>query len=136
MNPRYIKRLQEKGWKRFSEERVLKAMRPELAKKVDDALENISNTFTRVFGMSYEFHSNVDILQTPEVIMLHELMHTHPGGNAVDQPKDKCYLWQNILRIRNEKNADSLAYLGLVIQLITKFNVDVTKEGEVKGIDG
>ncbi|GKT48487.1 uncharacterized protein ColSpa_08668 [Colletotrichum spaethianum] len=86
INPKYLKKIREAGWKRFNKERIQKAMSPDLVKKVDQGIENFANKFLNVFGASTEFQSDVDILATLEVTFLHEvldnLLHWFPEADA------------------------------------------------------
>ncbi|KAK1580188.1 uncharacterized protein LY79DRAFT_311178 [Colletotrichum navitas] len=134
LNPRFIDSIRKAGWNRFNKERSQKAMSPDLAEKVGKGLENFSNLFFKAFGTTTEFRSDVDILSTLEVTVLHELMHTRAGEHADDAPFGKCYLWDNILKAKNENNAESLAYLAMIIQLINNFKLHVTQAGKVIGI--
>ncbi|KAK8057589.1 hypothetical protein PG996_011526 [Apiospora saccharicola] len=58
----------------------------------------------------------IDGIKTFGVNMLHELTHTNQGGVLVDIGDD-CYGWRCAGALKTERNADSIAMLGLAMKL-------------------
>ncbi|KAH7381917.1 hypothetical protein BKA64DRAFT_684551 [Cadophora sp. MPI-SDFR-AT-0126] len=92
------------GWPIVNAERVE-------ACKTDEFKAKLSNGLTPVDG-----------LKTFGTTMLHELTHTIQGGTLVDIDVlppgiDSCYNWICIGGLKNERNADSIAMLGLAMKL-------------------
>ncbi|KAH7165281.1 hypothetical protein EDB81DRAFT_852200 [Dactylonectria macrodidyma] len=106
----------------FNSDRVKKAVHPSLRR-------NIQVKFQRFTDIT-----NIDVLQTLEFTLLHELMHTAVGGLALDMDDDDSYGWVNCRRLKDTNNAESLAFFGLVIDLIQNHKYDVNDKGSLKSI--
>ncbi|CRK37865.1 hypothetical protein BN1723_015257 [Verticillium longisporum] len=116
-HPRYMKKSTEKN-SMLNHDRVEKAAYPSLWDKVKVKLPGLD------FGA-------VDILATPELTMLHELTHLLAVADAVDSEGRNSYGWLNCVRMKSFKNADSLAYFALVVDLIQRYGYDVDDKGKL-----
>ncbi|KAF3347805.1 hypothetical protein VD0002_g6235 [Verticillium dahliae] len=116
-HPRYMKKSTEKN-SMLNHDRVEKAAYPSLWDKVKVKLPGLD------FGA-------VDILATPELTMLHELTHLRAVADAVDSEGRNSYGWLNCVRLKSFKNADSLAYFALVVDLIQRYKYDVDDKGKL-----
>lgn len=76
--------------------------------------------------------AQVDILDTPDFVLLHELTHTVVGGDASDTDGDNSYGWLNCVRLKDIGNAESLAFFALTVDLIQNYGYDVDDKGKLK----
>ncbi|KAL2204070.1 hypothetical protein CC79DRAFT_1388793 [Sarocladium strictum] len=61
------------------------------------------------------------LLNTLTGTLLHELTHTISGGNAMDDDEDgDSYGWDDIGRLKNADNSDSINALGICMYLFSK----------------
>ncbi|KAI1277944.1 hypothetical protein F5Y07DRAFT_362096 [Xylaria sp. FL0933] len=102
----FTTRAAQDGWPTINAERV------ELC-KTDDFRNNLKFDLTPIDG-----------LKTIGSTMLHELTHTNQGGLLVDTPKElrppgvtSCYNWKCVGQLKDERNADSIAILGIGMKL-------------------
>ncbi|CAI4213832.1 unnamed protein product [Parascedosporium putredinis] len=100
-----------KGWPILTREFVEKARLPEELSKIEEEWKKQTDK---------EFRQ-VEALMMPEHVMLHELFHTKHGGRKQDKgtlDHPDCYGFSCVTAIKQTQNADSMAYLGLLLQLL------------------
>ncbi|KAH7146276.1 hypothetical protein EDB81DRAFT_794777 [Dactylonectria macrodidyma] len=72
--------------------------------------------------------SCIDGLKTMGGTLLHELTHTHLGGDTRDLPEGECYSWKCVVAAKSVRNADSFAMLGIALELWSR-NYMVNEDG-------
>ncbi|KAJ8132581.1 hypothetical protein O1611_g1036 [Lasiodiplodia mahajangana] len=86
--------------------------------------DRVDKCKTDEFKAGLKDETPADGLKTIGSTMLHELTHTNQGGKLIDVPEDQrpddvksCYGWLCIGGLKNERNADSIAMLGIAMQV-------------------
>ncbi|KAF2265277.1 hypothetical protein CC78DRAFT_579535 [Lojkania enalia] len=107
----------EMGWPRIDKDRITQTQQPGFK------------------GGVTNFATPVDGLRNTGLMMLHELTHTHQGGRLRDSDElpegtPTCYGWKCVQDIKDPKNADNVAMLGLVLHLWT-MGYSVDKDGNI-----
>ncbi|XXH03993.1 hypothetical protein Hte_010402 [Hypoxylon texense] len=95
-------------------------------KALDKALDKIPD-----FG-----GKSMDTMFLLDQTILHEITHTTYAGHSKDIDVLNSYTWENVIRLSSNpdgwKNAESLAFFGLGVDLIRK-GYTIQKSGNVKG---
>ncbi|KAK8127786.1 hypothetical protein PG984_008894 [Apiospora sp. TS-2023a] len=99
--------------------RVDKALSPSL-------LDHIKHGFPDLWNFT-----PMDIFETPELTMLHELTHLLATANTHDRGG---YGWVKCIKAKTHHNADSLAYFALVVDLIENYGCDADEQGTLSRI--
>lgn len=66
--------------------------------------------------------------------MSDQLSHLSFNGMTKDGPNGDCYGWVRAGQCKNSGHADTVAYLGLALDLIYNHNVAVNDDGTVRRI--
>ncbi|KAF6798116.1 hypothetical protein CMUS01_15749 [Colletotrichum musicola] len=100
-----------KGWLALDAEFVEKTRLPSEEKAIIDAWK---------VAFPGKPFVHFEALVTMEHTILHELFHTKHGGRKLDKGRGNidCYGFSCVAKIHEAKNADSLAYLGMMLQLL------------------
>ncbi|RSL67539.1 hypothetical protein CEP53_002962 [Fusarium sp. AF-6] len=99
----------------------------------DAATPRMSRWFWNHIPAFFGFDSitPIDLLDRFEITMLHELTHTTTGRNTVDVGWPKSYGWRRSVKIQSTRNADSIAFFALAVELINFYHYDVNAAGEL-----
>ncbi|KAH6977412.1 hypothetical protein BKA56DRAFT_68949 [Ilyonectria sp. MPI-CAGE-AT-0026] len=119
--PWFVRQWQDKEFIRLNKKLIDEVGDVEFRTWMDEHnKELLAKDDVRLFSM-------IDGLKTMGSTMLHELAHTHLGGvgDTVDEPEGYCYDWICVLEVKSAKNADTIAMLGIALELWSmKFMVD------------
>ncbi|TPX11341.1 uncharacterized protein E0L32_001159 [Thyridium curvatum] len=118
-NPGYIKEVTDKN-SIFNADRIRKA-------EINDLRDRINSHFRR----TKKGWTNVDLLETLELVLHHELTHLKHTADTIDVDSPNSYGWLDVLRLKSIKNADNLAYFALVVDLIQNHHYDVDAKGKL-----
>ncbi|KAK7953482.1 hypothetical protein PG988_014176 [Apiospora saccharicola] len=120
INPQYLRSLQEKGFPRYNDDLINHA-RLDTARKAAE----------RAAGV--EIQASIDLLNTLEITLLHEISHLGTMNWAEDVDDD-CYTWDNAVRLQTCTNAENVALFVVATDLTKNHNLKVTKSGMIEPI--